>query len=108
MIMMPPSETESTGQLVKFRLEPISVRANCAIQSIVACLAFLMWQIVYKLPRFQSLILDEMNALGTTPFHDLCISISTTGANVVHSVAFFRTLKDFLGGATSAGVLNGL
>jgi uncharacterized membrane protein len=44
MIMMPPSETESTGKLVKFRLEPISVRAN----------------------------------------------------------------KDFLGGATSAGVLNGL
>jgi drug/metabolite transporter (DMT)-like permease len=108
MIMMPPSETESTGQLVKFRLEPISVRANCAIQGIVACLAFLMWQIVYTLPRFQSLILDEMNAVGTTPFHALCILISITGANVVHSVAFFQTLKDFPGGATSAGVLKGL
>jgi drug/metabolite transporter (DMT)-like permease len=108
MIMLPAPENESTDRLIKFRLEPISVRANCAIQGIVACLAFLLWQIFYTLPRFQTLILDEMNNVGTTVFQAVCILISITIANVLHSVTFFQTLKDFPGGATSAGVLKGL
>ena len=108
MIMLPSSETESTGGLIKFRLEPISVRANCAIQGIVACLAFLVWQFFYTLPRFQTLILDQMNNAGTSAIQAICILLSITIANVLHSVTFFQTLKDFPGGATSAGVLKGL
>ena len=108
MIMLPSSETETTGGLIKFRLEPISVRANCAIQGIVACLAFLVWQFFYTLPRFQILILDEMNNAGTSALQAICILLSITVANVLHSVTFFQTLKDFPGGATSAGVLKGL
>lgn len=108
MIMMPTSDTETGGRFIKQRLEPISVRANCAIQGIVACLAFLLWQIFYTFPRFQHLILDEMNNAGTTLLQAACILLSITLANVLHSVTFFQTLKDFPGGATSAGVLKGL
>ena len=94
--------------VMKQRLEPISVRANCAIQGIVACFAFLIWQICYTLPHFKSLIMDEMDNAGTTIFQALVILLSITLANVLHSVTFFQTLKDFPGGATSAGVLKGL
>lgn len=77
-------------------------------QGIVACLGFLFWQIFYTLPRFQSLILDEMNTAGTTVLKAWCILISISLANILHSVTFFQTLKDFPGGATSAGVMKGL
>ena len=108
MIMVPSSETESAGRFIKFRLEPISTRANCAIQGIMACLVFFVWQIFYTFPRFQVLILNQMNNAGTTLCQAFCILISITLANILHSITFFQTLKDFPGGATSAGVLKGL
>lgn len=77
-------------------------------QGIVACLGFLVWQVCYTLPRFQTLILDEMNNAGTTVLKAWCILISISLANLLHSVTFFQTLKDFPGGATSAGVMKGL
>lgn len=86
----------------------ISVRANCAIQGIVATVALLLWQIVYTLPRLQSLILNPMAENGTSPLHAMAILSAITIANLLHSVTFFATLKHFPGGATSAGVLKGL
>jgi hypothetical protein len=99
---------QSAKQFTKLRLEPISVRANCGIQGIVACLIFLFWQLFYTLPRFQSLIIAETTQAGTTLIQALVILSSLTVANLLHSVTFFQTLKDCPGGATSAGVLKGL
>mmetsp|Transcript_53334 Transcript_53334/g.113299 ORF Transcript_53334/g.113299 Transcript_53334/m.113299 type:complete len:208 (+) Transcript_53334:493-1116(+) len=86
----------------------ISVRANCAVQGIVATLCLLLWQLVYTLPRLSSLILDPMAEAGTTPLRALAILGAIALANLLHSVTFFATLKYFPGGATSAGVLKGL
>lgn len=86
----------------------ISVRANCAIQGIVATLALLLWQIIYTLPRMQHLISEPMQNAGTTPIHGLAILFTIALANLLHSITFFSTLKHFPGGATSAGVLKGL
>lgn len=86
----------------------ISVRANCAIQGIVATSALLLWQILYTLPRLQSLILDPMAHAGTTPLEALAILFTISLSNLLHGVTFFITLKHFPGGATSAGVLKGL
>ena len=33
--------------------EPVPVRVNLALQGVVACGAFLLWQAVYTLPRFE-------------------------------------------------------
>lgn len=99
---------ETGRRFLRLRLEPISVRANCAIQGLVACLVFLLWQFLYTLPRFESLILAEMKSSGTTLIQALVILTSISLANLLHSVAFYQTLKDFPGGATSAGVLKGL
>jgi len=88
--------------------EHLSVRANCAVQGIVAMLAFLLWQIVYTLPRLEPLILAPMRESGTTVLYALFILGTITISNFVHSLTFFVTLKYFPGGATSAGVLKGL
>eukprot|EP00581_Thalassiosira_minuscula_P016103 CAMPEP_0183727148 /NCGR_PEP_ID=MMETSP0737-20130205/24963_1 /TAXON_ID=385413 /ORGANISM="Thalassiosira miniscula, Strain CCMP1093" /LENGTH=492 /DNA_ID=CAMNT_0025958709 /DNA_START=353 /DNA_END=1831 /DNA_ORIENTATION=+ len=86
----------------------ISVRANCAIQGIVATLLLLLWQIVYTLPHLQQLILTPMAEAGTSPLQAMTILGIITVANLIHSITFFATLKHFPGGATSAGVLKGL
>lgn len=86
----------------------ISIRANCAIQGIVATVALLFWQLVYTLPRLSPLILDPMAKAGTTPLRALAILGAIAVANLLHSVTFFTTLKHFPGGATSAGALKGL
>jgi hypothetical protein len=99
---------ETTMRFPRLRLEPISVRANCAIQGLVACLVFLLWQLLYTLPRFESLILAEMKSSGTTLIQALMILTLISLSNLLHSVTFYQTLKDFPGGATSAGVLKGL
>lgn len=49
-----------------------------------------------------------MEEAGTTPFQAFTILGYIVLANLVHSVTFFSTLKNFPGGATSAGVLKGL
>jgi len=94
----------------KTKAEPkhISVRANCAIQGTVATVALLLWQLVYTLPRFDSLILAPMHDAGTSSIEAFWILSGIALANLLHSVTFFQTLKFFPGGATSAGVLKGL
>jgi drug/metabolite transporter (DMT)-like permease len=110
-IMTPsPIDTgkSSSSNAVAKEPEHLSIRANCAVQGIVAMLVFLLWQIVYTLPRLEPLVLVPMRESGTTALHALFILITITGANLVHSLTFYVTLKHFPGGATSAGVLKGL
>ena len=86
----------------------LSVRQNCAIQGIVASLVFLLWQIVYTLPRFDEKIWEPMQTAGTTASHAFVILILFGLSNTVHSITFFHTLRHYPGGATSAGVMKGL
>lgn len=86
----------------------ISVRANCAVQGIVACFALLMWQLLYTIPRFDELIGGPMAEAGS-PWVDAAIVLGSIGlANLIHSLSFFHTLKNFPGGSVSAGVMKGL
>ena len=101
-------ETAATKNINQPEPDHLSVRANCAIQGIVATLAFLIWQLLYTRPRLQSLILDPMAEAGTTPMMAIYILGLIALSNLVHSITFFHTLKHFPGGATSAGVLKGL
>ena len=86
----------------------ISVRANCAIQGLVATSILFVWQLVYTLPRIHPLILVPMYESGTSPLQALYILFAISLSNLLHSVTFFVTLKHMAGGATSAGVLKGL
>jgi drug/metabolite transporter (DMT)-like permease len=109
-IMTPsPITTNSSGaNHAAKEPEHLSIRANCAVQGIVATLAVLLWQIFYTLPRLEPLVLAPMRESGTTALHALFILVTITMANLVHSLTFFVTLRHFPGGATSAGVLKGL
>eukprot|EP00585_Thalassiosira_rotula_P007405 CAMPEP_0196141536 /NCGR_PEP_ID=MMETSP0910-20130528/9942_1 /TAXON_ID=49265 /ORGANISM="Thalassiosira rotula, Strain GSO102" /LENGTH=387 /DNA_ID=CAMNT_0041402701 /DNA_START=254 /DNA_END=1417 /DNA_ORIENTATION=- len=89
----------------KFR---ITVRANCAIQGLVACIALLLWQIVYTRPRYSELIRQPMMEAGTSWSKALVVFLGIALANFIHSISFFYTLRHFPGGAVSAGVLKGL
>jgi drug/metabolite transporter (DMT)-like permease len=109
-IMTPsPITTNSSGaNHAAKEPEHLSIRANCAVQGIVATLAVLLWQIFYTLPRLEPLVLAPMRESGTTALHALFILVTITMANLVHSLTFYVTLRHFPGGATSAGVLKGL
>ena len=88
--------------------DTISVRANCAIQGLVASSILLVWQLVYTLPNVHALILLPMSKAGTSPPRALCVLSAISLSNLLHSATFFVTLKHVAGGATSAGVLKGL
>ena len=101
------TSTMTQQQTVK-ETKRISVRANCAVQGIVACVAFFIWQLIYTIPHFQTSILTPMADVGTTTTRAIGILSSISISNLIHSITFFQTLKSFPGGATSAGVLKGL
>ena len=88
--------------------ETLSILQNCAVQGIVACFAFLVWQVMYTAPRFDEKIWDPMQEAGTTVWQGLGILSLFAVANLVHSITFYHTLLHFPGGATSAGVMKGL
>ena len=87
---------------------PLSIQHNCAFQGIVAFTCFLVWQLVYTLPRFTEKILQPMQEANTTISIALTILLSFAMANLVHALTYFHTLRHYPGGATSAGVMKGL
>jgi hypothetical protein len=86
----------------------LSVRENSAIQGSVACGGLLVWQLVYTLPRWDTLIGHPMQAAGTTELQAILLLVTFGLANLLHSVSFFHTLAHYPGGSTSAGVMKGL
>jgi len=86
----------------------LSVKMNCAVQGIVACVAYLLWQIIYTRQHFQESILEPMKVANTTYAYAIFILCTIAVSNLVHALTFFHTLKYFQGGATSAGVMKGL
>jgi drug/metabolite transporter (DMT)-like permease len=88
--------------------EKLSTLQNCAVQGSVACVTFFLWQIFYTAPVFAEKILGPMQEAGTTVWHAIGVLGLFFLANVVHSITFFHTLRNFPGGATSAGVMKGL
>ena len=88
--------------------EGLTARQNSSWQAIVGLCTMVTWQVLYTLPRWDEVILEPAEAAGTTLVHALSILLAFGLANMVHSLSFFNTLKDFPGGATSAGVMKGL
>ena len=86
----------------------ITVRANCAVQGLVACIALALWQLVYTRPRFMELIRTPMLQAGTSWQQALFVFLAIAVANFIHALSFMYTLRHFPGGAVSAGVLKGL
>jgi hypothetical protein len=60
------------------------------------------------MPRFDEKIWKPMQAAETTIYHGLGILLLFALANLIHAMTFFHTLRNFPGGATSAGVMKGL
>jgi len=88
--------------------ERLTVTATCAIQGLTACTFLLFWQFFYTIPHWEDSIGLPMREAETTYFHAFKILVSLSLSNVVHAYTFFHTLKNFPGGATSAGVMKGL
>lgn len=74
------------------REEPnhISVRANCAIQGIVATVALLLWQIYYTLPPFDALIITPLADARASILNAVLILSGVVLSNVLHSVDSFK------------------
>jgi len=58
----------------------------------------------YTRSHFDELVLEPMEAAGTTGWQAVGILASVSLSSCVHSLTFFYTLKYFPGGAVSAGV----
>jgi drug/metabolite transporter (DMT)-like permease len=88
--------------------ETLTILQNCAVQGIVACVSFLVWQIVFTIPRWHEKISEPMQQAGSTIWYGLYVLLLFFGANLIHSVTFMHTLRHYPGGSTSAGVMKGL
>jgi hypothetical protein len=88
--------------------ETMSVRLTCAMQGIIASLAYGTWQVIYTRRHFDELILLPMRASNTSAFTAWAILCSLALSNLIHALAYFNTLKYFPSGATSAGIGKGL
>jgi len=86
----------------------LSIVLNCSIQTFVAMILNLTWQLTYTRKHFNELILVPMQERNTTPLMAFYILGAIGLANLVHASTFFYTLKHFPGGSTSAGVGKGL
>lgn len=75
----------------------LTVRQNCAIQGIVASFCFLVWQFVYTYPRFEELIWEPMQMVGTPIAYACYLLLAFALSNTVHAITFFHTLKRFPG-----------
>lgn len=88
--------------------EQLSPIENSTIQGLVACIALSLWQIIYTVPNWDSLIAAPMKVAGTSITTAIAIMLSFALINLVHSIGFFQVLKHSKYGATTAGVLKGL
>ena len=88
--------------------EYMPVRMTCALQGIIASIAYGLWQIIYTRNHFQELVLTPMEASHTSTGTAWLILSSLGLSNLFHALAYFNTLKFFPGGATSAGIMKGL
>ncbi len=86
----------------------LSIPQNCAISGLVASGCFFFWQVVYTVPRWDETIGDPMKDAGTTVWKAIFILLVFAGTNLIHAMTFLHTLRHFMGGATSAGVMKGL
>lgn len=88
--------------------DSLTVQQNCAVQSSTGCTVFLLWELLYTLPRYDTVLGTPMKEAGTGVWMAVFILMSFGFANLIHSLTFFHTLLHFPGGATSAGVMKGL
>jgi len=88
--------------------EQFSPQMNCAIQGTVASVIYLLWQLFYTSKHLQERVIAPMEAAGTSIPRAICVLVSLSISNLVHALSFFYTLKNYPGGATSAGVMKGL
>ena len=88
--------------------DPLTIAQNCALQGLVAASCFLLWQLIYTLPRWDELIGEPMHHAGTPVGTALGILFLFALTNLVHALTFLHTLCHVTGGATSAGILKGL
>ena len=86
----------------------LSVEQNCAVQGVVACSALLVWQLWHTLPRCEELLWEPMQEAGTTMLQGLHLLGLFAFVSLVHSFSFYYTVRNYTGGATSAGVMKGL
>jgi drug/metabolite transporter (DMT)-like permease len=88
--------------------EKLSLTVNCSVQAIVACVFYILWQLIYTKKHYHELIALPMMENGTTVKSAIMILLSLSLSNLIHALSFFYTLKCFPGGATSAGVMKGV
>ena len=88
--------------------DSLSVRQNSGVQGLVACVFLIGWQLVYTVPRWDELIRIPMQEASTTWLVAGSIMFSFALANLVHSFAFYHTIRYYKGGSVSAGVMKGL
>mmetsp|Transcript_8098 Transcript_8098/g.19595 ORF Transcript_8098/g.19595 Transcript_8098/m.19595 type:complete len:370 (-) Transcript_8098:35-1144(-) len=86
----------------------LTARQNCAIQNSTAMCFFFVWQILYTMPRADEKLWQPMEDTETTLSTGISFLVLFGVANLIHAISFYYTLKNFPGGATSAGVMKGL
>ncbi len=82
---------------------PISPELLCTLLGGVGTAINLSWQLVYTLPRYQTLVVDEIAAHNGSVSVIVACYLVLTVSSLVHSLCFFNLLG--LVGSTSTGVM---
>ena len=88
--------------------EDVTTEANSAIQGIVGCSIFTLWQIIFTRRHVEEILYQPMENASTTWTYAGIILFAFAFSNFLHSFCFFHTLLHCPGGATSAGIMKGL
>lgn len=86
--------------------DPIAPEFLGSFMGCVGVFVFGLWQVFYTFPRFQDLILDEIDAHNGNNTVIISTYIILVIVNLIHGVCFYHLIKSV--GSTTTGILKGV
>ena len=91
--------------LLKNATNPMAPEMLSTLMGLGGVLVFGMWQIVYTIPNYQVLIIDNIASKGGSVQVIIYTVIILILVNFIHAICFFNLLE--IVGSTTTGVLKG-
>ena len=92
--------------LTTFQASGITPFRLSSIMGMFGLAVFGFWQVIYTLPRFQVLVVDEVHRHGGVLWVIVLSYALLVACSLIHAISFFSLIKRL--GSTTTGVLKGL
>lgn len=92
--------------LLKSSIDPIVPEMLSTLIGVFGVIVFGLWQLIYTIPNYQILIIDNIALKGGNTHVIIATVIILIAVNFIHAVCFFNLLE--IVGSTTTGVLKGV